>query len=124
MNAQHSIGTPVRCWISAIGLMSATTVRAAQLARIRSRPSPIARASRSTSLATCGPAPGRPMSAVSMPSASMCRRMSIFWSMVGDAHRRRLQPVAQRLVVEHRDRLARALRRRVVVPVVNQRMRR
>ena len=64
--------------------MSATIVRAAQLARIRSRPSPIARARRSTSFATFGPAPGRPMSAVSMPSSSMWWRMSIFWSMVGE----------------------------------------
>ena len=40
------------------------------------------------------------------------------------ANRGRLQPVAQRLVVEHRDRLVGALRRRVVVPVVDQRMRR
>ncbi len=83
MKAQHSIGTPVRCWMSAIGLMSATIVRAAQLARIFSRRSPMARASRSTSRATRGPAPGRPMSAVSMPSASMCCRMSIFSSIVG-----------------------------------------
>ena len=51
----------------------------------------------------CGPAPGRPMSAVSMPSASMWCRMSIFSSMRRRAHRRRLQAVAQRLVVEHRD---------------------
>ena len=71
MNAPHSIGTPVRCWISAIGRMSATIVRAAQLARIFSRPSPIARASRSTSRATLAPAPGSPMSAVSIPSRSM-----------------------------------------------------
>ncbi len=84
MNAPHSIGTPVRCWISAIGLMSDTSVRAAQLARIRRRPSAIARARRSTSLATFGPAPGSPMSAVSIPSPSMRWRMSIFWSIVGD----------------------------------------
>ena len=32
MKAQHSIGTPVRSTISAIGLISATIVRAAQLA--------------------------------------------------------------------------------------------
>ena len=34
MKAQHSMGTPVRCWISAMGLMSAAIVRAAQFARI------------------------------------------------------------------------------------------
>ena len=32
---------------------------------------------------TCGPAPGRPMSAVSMPSSSIRCRISIFCSMVG-----------------------------------------
>ena len=37
MNAPHSIGIPARCEISAIGLMSATSVRAAQLAATRSR---------------------------------------------------------------------------------------
>ena len=83
MNVQHSIGTPVRAAISAIGWMSATTVRAAQLARIFNRPSPIARARRSTSPATLGPPPGKPMSAVSMPSAFIRWRMSIFSSMVG-----------------------------------------
>ena len=71
MNAQHSIAIPVRWEISAIGLMSAVTVRAAQFGRIFRRSSPIARARRSTSAATCGPAPGRPMFAVSMPSASI-----------------------------------------------------
>ena len=35
MNVQHSIGTPVRCEISTTGLMSAMTVRAAQLALTR-----------------------------------------------------------------------------------------
>ena len=37
MNAPHSIGMPTRCEISAIGLMSATSVRAAQLAATRRR---------------------------------------------------------------------------------------
>ncbi len=32
MNAPHSIGIPTRCEISTIGLMSATSVRAAQFA--------------------------------------------------------------------------------------------
>ena len=45
--------------------------------------STISRASRSTSPTTCGPAPGRPMSAVSMPSRSIRWRISIFCSMVG-----------------------------------------
>ena len=83
MNAQHSMATPVLCWISAIGLMSPIIVRAAQFAEIFRRASPIARASRSTSLATFGPAPGSPMSAVSMPSAAMWCRIPIFSSMLG-----------------------------------------
>ena len=35
MKVQHSIGSPVRCTISAMGLMSCTWVRAAQFARTR-----------------------------------------------------------------------------------------
>jgi hypothetical protein len=53
------------------------------LAAIVSRPSTIARARRSTSRATLGPAPGSPMSAVSIPSASMRCRIPIFSSIVG-----------------------------------------
>ena len=60
----------------------------------------ISRARRSTSRTTCGPAPGSPMSAESMPRASIRCRMRSFCSMVGVLHRRRLQAVAQRLVVE------------------------
>jgi hypothetical protein len=52
MKQQHSIGTPVRCTISAIGCTSAIMVRAAQFARIRSFAVPISRARRSTSLTT------------------------------------------------------------------------
>jgi hypothetical protein len=83
MKAQHSMARPVRWAISTIGTMSATTVRAAQLARTRSRASAISRASRSASRATCGPAPGRPMSAVSTPIASIRCRMRIFSSIAG-----------------------------------------
>jgi hypothetical protein len=84
MKAQHSMGTPVFWVISTIGLMSATTVRAAQFGLTVSRSWLIARASCSTSAATRGPAPGSPMSAVSMPSASIRIKMSIFSSMVGE----------------------------------------
>ena len=83
MNVQHSIARPARCEIAAIGSMSATTVRAAQLAATESRAAAISRASRSTSRTTCGPAPGRPRSAVSMPSRSMRCRISSFCSIVG-----------------------------------------
>jgi hypothetical protein len=78
MKVAHSIGTPVRCAISATGRMSLMCVRAAQLAFTASRAELISRASRSTSQATWGPAPGRPMSAVSMPSASIRWRILIF----------------------------------------------
>ncbi len=71
MKVATSSGSPVRWLISTIGVMSATVVRAAQLARTVSLAWTISRARRSTSATTCGPAPGRPMSAVSMPSLSM-----------------------------------------------------
>ena len=83
MKAQHSIGMPTRCEISTIGLMSASSVRAAQLGVIRRRWSTISRASRSTSATTCGPAPGSPMSAVSIPSSSIRCRSRSFCSMTG-----------------------------------------
>jgi hypothetical protein len=83
MKQQHSIGTPVRCWISAIGCTSATTVRAAQFALMRSLAVPISRARRSTSRTTCGPAPGRPMSAVSTPMPLRRWRISSFCSIEG-----------------------------------------
>jgi hypothetical protein len=53
------------------------------LAAIGSFAVTISRASASTSLTTCGPAPGSPMSAVSSPSALMRCRMRIFCSMLG-----------------------------------------
>src|SRR5215831_12759615 len=83
MNVHASIASPVRCAISTIGVMSAAMVRAAQLAATRSFWSTISLASRSTSRTTCGPAPGRPMSAVSMPSRSMRCRMRSFSSIDG-----------------------------------------
>ena len=43
----------------------------------------IARATARVSAMTEAPAPGSPMSAVSMPIASMSRTISIFWSTVG-----------------------------------------
>ena len=77
MKQEASMAMPVRCEISTIGWMSAITVRAAQLGAIFSFCSTISRASRSTSRTTCGPAPGRPMSADSMPSSAiMCRILS------------------------------------------------
>ncbi len=83
MNVQHSIWIPVRCEISMIGVMSPSVVRAAQFGRMRSFALTISRASRSTSLTTCGPAPGSPMSADSMSSASIRCRIRIFCSIVG-----------------------------------------
>ncbi len=83
MKAQHSIGTPVRWTASAIGRMSEMRVRAAQFAVIFSRRSAIDRARRSTSAATCAPAPGRPMSAVSIPRTSIRSSRSSFSSIAG-----------------------------------------
>ena len=59
------------------------TVRAAQLAVIFSRRSPIDRARRSTSAATWGPAPGSPMFAVSIPRTSIRSSRSSFSSIAG-----------------------------------------
>ena len=83
MNVQHSTGTPVRCTMSAIGRMSATSVRAAQFARIASRSSPIVRASRSASAATRRP--GARQTDVRRVDAEPVhpRRMSIFSSIDG-----------------------------------------
>ena len=62
------IGTPVFSTIRAIGSTSASTVRAAQFGLIASLASRISSASRVTSATARGPAPGRPMSAVSILS--------------------------------------------------------
>src|SRR4026208_1298941 len=48
IKVQHSMATPVRCTISAIGAMSLICVRAAQLALTRRRADPISLARRST----------------------------------------------------------------------------
>ncbi len=85
MNVQHSIGIPARCETSAIGLISAITVRAAQFACTLNRPFAISRASRSTSRTTWAPAPGKPISAVSIPSRSIRCRIFSFSSI--DGHR-------------------------------------
>jgi hypothetical protein len=60
MNVITSIGTPTRCEISMIGVMSEATVRAAQLAVMRSFSSTMKRSSRSTSSCARLPAPGSP----------------------------------------------------------------
>ncbi len=83
MNVHTSIGRPTFCDTSTMGSMSRTIVRAAQLALMRSFEPTISCASRVTSRTTCGPAPGSPMSAVSMPSRSMRWSNSIFSSMLG-----------------------------------------
>ena len=108
MNVQHSIGMPARCEISAIGLMSATSVRAAQLActaqplRRRSRAPAARRRGRRAARRRAGRC--RPCRCRARRSGAGCgasRRSSA-------SHRRRLQPVAQRLVVEqHRSRARR-----------------
>ena len=70
MNVQHSIGMPVRCEIRRSGRMSAISVRAAQLARDpQTLVGDLAREPFDV-LHDVRPAPGRPMSAVSMPRRS------------------------------------------------------
>ena len=84
MKVHASIGTPVRCTISAIGAMSATSVRDGAVGgdlQLRGRRSRAPAARRRGPRAA--PAPGSPMSAVSMPSASMRCRISSFCSIVG-----------------------------------------
>jgi hypothetical protein len=71
MNVHTSIGIPTFCDTSITGVMSCRSVRAAQFARTRSLAVAISWARRITSWTTCGPAPGRPMSAVSMPRRSI-----------------------------------------------------
>ena len=83
MNVHTSIGSPTFCEISITGVMSWISVRAAQLARMRSPASRISCARRLTSRTTCGPAPGSPMSAVSIPSRSIKCRISILSSIPG-----------------------------------------
>ena len=61
MKVEASIFRPTFCWISAMGRMSASTVRAAQLGSRASFWSRISSARRVTVFTTCGPAPGRPM---------------------------------------------------------------
>ena len=73
-----SMGSPVVCTISAIGRMSFSWVRAAQLARIFIFCATISRASAVTASTARAPAPGSPRSRESIPSASMRWRISIF----------------------------------------------
>ena len=111
MNVQHSIGTPVRCTTSTIGAMSLTWVRAAQLARTR-RPAPaISRASRFDVAHDMRTRAGQPdVGGVDAQRVDQVEDANL----LVDARRpdrRRLQPVAQRLVVEHDDRRRRRRRR-------------
>ena len=82
-NVAASMAMPTRWEISAIGRMSASTVRAAQLGRIFMRLVAISRANASVCFAARGPAPGRPIFSESMPRDSIRWRISIFSSMVG-----------------------------------------
>ena len=125
MNAQHSIATPARCEISTIGMMSATTVRAAQLAVIRSAPG--ADGARQALDVPRDVRPGPRQTDVGGVDAEGIhpREEVDFRVDVRRPHRRRLQSVAQRLVIQHHP--AAASRQggggSVLIPVVNQRMR-
>jgi len=78
MNVAASIGNPIFCTISAMGRMSFSCVRAAQLARIFILHARISRASAVTASTARAPAPGRPRSSESMPRASIKCRISHF----------------------------------------------
>ena len=84
MNIATSIGIPTLSATRWMGSMSETTVRAAQLGRIRIRLSAISRARRRTWSSTWGPAAGRPMSAEWMPRSSIRWSTSIFLSSDGE----------------------------------------
>ena len=113
-----SSGRPVRWLISTIGVMSAMVVRAAQLARTFSLASTISRASRSTSRDDVRAGAGQ--ADVGGVDAELVDQVQDLDLLLDGRrpHRRRLQPVAQRLVVEHH--ALRLGRRADLVPVVNQ----
>ena len=71
IKTQASMGMPVSWLTSAMGWMSTIRVRAAQLGRMFIRLSEISRQSRVTDSSCLLPAPGKPISAVSMPSRSI-----------------------------------------------------
>ena len=71
MNVAASIAIPTSSATRTIGSMSAITVRAAQLGASGSRASRISVASARTCSTTRGPAPGKPMSAATMPRSAM-----------------------------------------------------
>ena len=80
----HSIDRPVRCWISATGRMSASSVRAAQFGSIFMPERTISSASAVTSRTAWAPAPGRPRFTESRPRSAMWCRISIFCSTLGE----------------------------------------
>ena len=83
MKVITSIGTPTRCEISMIGVMSDAIVRAAQLVVMRSFSSTMKRSSRSTSSCARLPAPGSPKFTVCTPIRSISRTSAIFCSIDG-----------------------------------------
>ena len=84
MNAQHSIGMPARCEISTIGVMSAITVRAAQLARDRQLGvGDLARQPLDVLARRCGRPRQADVGGVDAEPSMRCR-MSSFSSIVGD----------------------------------------
>ena len=120
MNVQHSIGRPVRCVISTIGVMSATSVRAvgANLhAIVADGPR-----ERFDILRHLRSGPGQSdICRVDAERIHVPENLDPFidrWR----ANRRRLQTIPKRLVVQQRLWMTRT--DRVVVPVVNQWMRR
>ena len=120
MKHQHSIGTPVLCTMSAIGWMSLTTVRAAQLALylqttvpdLSGQPFDISHHMQS----------GTGQADVRRVDAETIQQMQDSYLLIDrrGADGWRLKAISQRLVVESDDRWPR--RRRFAIPVVDQRI--
>ena len=102
MNAQHSIGMPTRCEISAIGLMSAITVRAAQFG-LDAAAALIDNLARQPFDVADDVRPGAGQADVRRVDAEPVDQVQDLDLLLDrrTAHRRRLQAVAQRLVVQH-----------------------
>ncbi len=100
MNAQHSIGRPVRCEISAIGSMSATTVRAAQFGLdAEARVDNLLRQALDVADDVRARAGKADVCGVDAEAVDQVEDAKLLLDGRA-AHRRRLQPVAQGLVVE------------------------
>ncbi len=118
---QHSIAIPARCEISTTGVMSPSVVRAAQLGRMRSFAATISlREALDVAHHVRSGARQSDVHRIDVERLHQVEDAQLLIDRRG-ADARRLQAVAQRLVVEHH-RPGRIRRRVDRVPVVNQRV--